>query len=72
MSTQRLEHPQTVTMQAQMRGTGKAAQCVVKTLPDGRIRASIREAGANVVRVRVGETEAVMSWLAHHVVRAGE
>lgn len=64
---QQIAHPQTVTKQVRTKGTRKQAQTVVKTLPDGRVRASIRVSGSNVVQVRVGELAAVMSWLGSRV-----
>lgn len=67
MTTQQVAHPQTVTKQMRTKGTRKQAQVVVKTLPDGRVRASIRVSGSNVVQARVGEVAAVMSWLSARV-----
>ncbi len=61
--TEQVAHPQTVTTRIQMRGTGKPGHCTVKTLPDGRVRCSLRVTGTNVVQVRVGELLAVMQWL---------
>lgn len=67
MTTQQVAHPQTVAKQMRTKGTRKQAQVVVKTLPDGRVRASIRVSGSNVVQARVGEVAAVMSWLSARV-----